>query len=270
MRDWWALMAERGTSTDVPMKPQVPVWALNDVLTDDAIICGDSGTVTTFSARQIKVRAGQQFSFSGTNCSMAAGLPHALGAAAACPGRQVVVFSGDGSLTMQLGDFLTAVQHELPTRIVVVKNNTLGLIKWEQMVFLGNAEYGVNVAPLDFVKFAEVAGARGMHIEEPRTCAEQMREAFSWDGPVIVECLVDQHEPPMPAKVKKHQVTAMMQALREGTPNRDRIARQMVKDLLDEPAFDASPGHHIPGKVGRAAAGLVGKLRDHAGDEQPE
>ena len=270
MRQWWDLMDERGTSTDVPMKPQVPAWALNDVLADNAIICGDSGTVTTWAARQIKVRRGQQFSFSGTNCSMAAGLPYALGAAAAYPGRQVVVFTGDGSLTMQLGDFLTAVQHGLPIKIVVAKNNSLGLIKWEQMVFLGNPEYGVNFAPLDFVKFAEAAGARGMHIEDPRTCAEQLREAFSWDGPVIVECLVDQHEPPMPAKVKKHQVTSMMQALREGTPNRNRIAMQMVKDMLDESSFGASPGHVIPGKVGQAAAGLAGKLRDHTDERHPE
>jgi pyruvate dehydrogenase (quinone)/pyruvate oxidase len=97
-----------------------------------------------------------------------------------------------------------------------------------------------------------------------------MREAFSWDGPVIIECLVDQHEPPMPAKVKKHQVTAMMQALREGTPNRNRIAMQMVKDMLDESSFAASPGHVIPGKVGQAVSGLAGKLRDHAQEEHPE
>ena len=109
-----------------------------------------------------------------------------------------------------------------------------------------------------------------MHIEDPATCAEQMREAFSWDGPVIVECLVDQHEPPMPAKVKKQQVTKMTQALREGTPNRNRIALQMVKDLLDESTFDASPGHVIPDKLGEAVAGVIGHLRDRASDEHPE
>jgi pyruvate dehydrogenase (quinone) len=270
MKEWWELMQERGTSTDRPMKPQVPPWSLNQVLADDAIICGDSGTVTTWAARQIKVRRGQQFSFSGTNCSMAAGLPYAIGAAAAFPGRQVVAFTGDGSLTMQLGDFLTAVQHDLPIKIVVIKNNTLGLIKWEQMVFLGNPEYGVNMAPLDFVKFAEAAGARGMHIQDPATCTEQMREAFSWEGPVIIECLVDAHEPPIPAKVKKNQVTAMAQALRQGTPNRNRIALQMVKDMLDESSFAASPGHVIPGKLGQAVSGIAAKLRDHADDEHPE
>jgi len=237
----WALMARRSTDEQVPMRPQAAAGALNDALTDDAIICGDSGTVTTWAARQIKTRAGQMFSFSGTNCSMAAALPYAIGAQTGYPGRQVVAFTGDGSLTMQLGDFLTCVQHGLPVKVVVIKNNTLGLIKWEQMVFLGNPEYGVNMAEMDFVKFAEACGARGMRIEDPKTCAEQMREALSWDGPVIVECVVDAHEPPYPAKVKKDQVQKLTAALRAGTPNRKRIALQMVKDMLDETSFEASP-----------------------------
>ena len=186
MTQWWALMEERGTSTDLPMRPQVPAWALSAALDDDAIICGDSGTVTTFAARQIKIRQDQLFNFSGTNCSMAADLPYAIGAAAAFPGRQVVAFTGDGSVTMQLGDFLTCVQHDLPIKMVVIKNNTLGLIKWEQMVFLGNPEYGVSFAPLDFVKFAEACGARGVHIDDPARCPDQMGQALGMDGPVII------------------------------------------------------------------------------------
>jgi pyruvate dehydrogenase (quinone)/pyruvate oxidase len=258
---WWELMAQRGTSTEVPMHPQVPAWALNDALADGAIVCGDSGTVTTWAARQIKTRRGQLFSFSGTNCSMAAGLPYALGAQAAYPGRQVVVFTGDGSLTMQLGDFLTAVQHDLPIKLIVLKNNTLGLIKWEQMVFLGNPEYGVDMAPLDFVKFAEACGARGMRIDDPTRCAGQLRQALSWDGPVIIECVVDEHEPPYPAKVKKQQAEKLASALRAGTPNRRRIALQMVKDMLDESSFEASPAHAVPGPAGRAAAKIASKLK---------
>jgi pyruvate dehydrogenase (quinone)/pyruvate oxidase len=270
MREWWELLDARGTSEDVPMKPQVPAHAVSEALTADAIICGDSGTVTTWSARQIKVHRGQQYSFSGTNCSMAAGLPYAIGAQTAYPDRQVVVFTGDGSLTMQLGDFLTAVQHELPIKIVVVRNDTLGLIKWEQMVFLGNPEYGVNFAPMDFVKFAEACGARGMRIEDPTRCHQQMREALSWDGPVIIECVVDPHEPPIPAKVKTKQVKLLAQALREGTPNRNRIALQMVKDMLDESSFSASPGHVVPEKIGQAASRIVDRLRDRAEESHPE
>ncbi|MBO0818654.1 MAG: pyruvate oxidase, partial [Actinobacteria bacterium] len=261
MRDWWELMAQRGTSADVPMHPQVPAWALNEALAGDAIVCGDSGTVTTWAARQLRTRRGQLFSFSGTNCSMAAGLPYAIGAQAAYPGRQVVVFTGDGSLTMQLGDFLTCVQHELPVKVVVISNNTLGLIKWEQMVFLGNPEYGVNMAPFDFVKFAEACGARGMRIDDPGRCGQQLAEALAWDGPAIIECVTDEHEPPYPAIVKQQQAKKLVAALREGTPNRRRIALQMVKDMLDESSFEASPAHRLPGPVGRAGARIAGRLR---------
>jgi pyruvate dehydrogenase (quinone)/pyruvate oxidase len=269
MDEWNALLADRASRDDVPMRPQLPAEAVSACLADDAIVCGDSGTVTTWAARQIRIRRGQLFSFSGTNCSMAAGLPYAIGAQAAYPGRQVVVFTGDGSLTMQLGDFLTCVQHDLPIKVVVLKNNTLGLIKWEQMVFLGNPEYGVDMAPLDFAKFAEACGARGVSISDPRTCRDQMREALSWDGPVIVECLVDPHEPPMPAKVKKQQVTHLVEALRAGTPNRNRIALQMVKDVLDESSFDAGPGAKVPTAVSSVAGRLVDKLRDRSDDGQP-
>jgi pyruvate dehydrogenase (quinone)/pyruvate oxidase len=192
---------------------------------------------------------------------MAAGLPYAIGAQSAYPGRQVVVFTGDGSLTMQLGDFLTCVQHDLPVKIVVIKNNSLGLIKWEQMVFLGNPEYGVDMAGLDFVKFAEACGARGVRIDDPRQCAEQLRTALAWDGPAIIECVVDQHEPPYPARVQKDQVQKLVTALREGTPNRRRIALQMVKDLLGETSFEASPAHPVPDKLARAAAQVADKLR---------
>lgn len=270
MREWWALMEDRSTRQDTPMRPQVPAWALSEALAPDAIVCGDSGTVTVWEARQIKIRKGQMFNFSGTNCSMAAALPYALGAAAAYPGRQVVAFTGDGSMTMQLGDFLTAVQHNLPIKVVVMKNNTLGLIKWEQMVYLGNPEYGVNFAPFDFVKFAEAAGARGVSIEDPKRCGEQMRDALKIDGPAIIECLIDPHEPPIPAKVKSNQMKGLVAALKEGTPNRNRIALQMVKDMLDESSFDASPGGRIPDRLGQAVASVAGRLRDKADAEHPD
>jgi pyruvate dehydrogenase (quinone)/pyruvate oxidase len=235
------------------MRPQVPAWHLWPHLDDDAIICGDSGTVTTWAARQIKIRENQQFSFSGTNCSMAAGLPYAIGAQAAYPGRQVVTFTGDGSMTMQLGDFLTCVQHNLPVKIFVLKNNTLGLIKWEQMVFLGNPEYGVRFAPMDFVKFAEACGAKGFRMDDPKTAGNVAKEALKHKGPAIIECVVDQHEPPMPAKVKKDQAVHMYQALAEGSPNRKQIALTIVGDVLEESGYEASPAHVIPNPVGAAA-----------------
>jgi hypothetical protein len=116
-----------------------------------------------------------------------------------------------------------------------------------------------------YVRHEEVAAmaavARGIRIEDPRQAMQQLAEALSWDGPVIIECVVDEHEPPYPAKAKQDQAKKLVTALREGTPNRRRIALQMVKDLLDESSFDASPAHSVPGALGRAAAKAAGKLK---------
>jgi pyruvate dehydrogenase (quinone)/pyruvate oxidase len=247
MKEWWALMEERGTRDAKPMKPQVLTWNLSQLLADDAIVCGDSGTVTTWIAR-MKLRERQRFSFSGTLCSMAAAVPYAIGAQAAYPDKQVVAFTGDGSMTMQMGDLATLVQHRLPVKIVVVKNNTLGLIKWEQMVFLGNPEYGVELSPVDFVKVAEACGLRGVHIEEPTRCREQLRAALAEPGPVLVEAVVDPNEPPLPPKIKKTQAQHLAQALARGDVNRKRIGLTIGRDALDEATFEESP-YGVVGRV---------------------
>src|SRR5262249_55270274 len=133
MAEWRQLLEVRGTRMDMPMKPQVVARELDKRLADDAIVTTDSGTVTTWVARQMSIRPNQQFASSGNLATMACGLPYAIGAATAYPGRQVVAFVGDGALTMLIGELATCVKHQLPIKIIVIKNNTLGQIKWEQM-----------------------------------------------------------------------------------------------------------------------------------------
>jgi len=256
MRDWWELMEERGTNDETPMKPQVVAWHLSEALADDAILCGDSGTVTTWAGR-LKLRRGQNFSFSGTNCSMAAALPYAIGAQTAFPHRQVVAFTGDGSLTMMLGDLATLVQEKLPVKLIVLKNNTLGLIKWEQMVFIGNPEYGVNFTPVDFVKIAEGFGIHSVRIEEPGRCGDQLRDALAHEGPVVIEAVVDENEPPLPPKVTTDQAKALAQALARGEEQRRQIALSISRSFVDESTFAASP-YGVAERVKEKVSGLVG------------
>lgn len=240
VKEWWDLMEQRGTRTDTPMRPQVVAWHLAEALAEDAIVCGDSGQVT-YWVTQMKLRADQKFAFSGTNCSMAAALPYAIGAQTAYPGRQVVAFTGDGSLSMQMGDLATLIQHDLPVKVICFKNNSLGLIKWEQMVFLGNPEYGVDFAPIDFVKVAEGCGATAFHIEDPESCGDQLREALAAPGPVVVEAVVDQNEPPLPPKITKEQAKKMYDALRRGEEGRFRLGLTMARQAREEAADPASP-----------------------------
>ena len=143
------------------MKPQVVAWELGKRLTDNAIISSDSGTISTWFARHIPVKSGQKHSLWGSLETMANGLRYTIAAQIAYPDRQCVGFVGDGGFTMLMGEFATAVKYQLPIKIVIIKNNTLGQIKWEQMVFLGNPEYGWDLNPIDFCGFAQACGSTG-------------------------------------------------------------------------------------------------------------
>jgi pyruvate dehydrogenase (quinone) len=234
MQKWWTLMEGQGTRPDVPMKPQVVAWELGKRISDTAIVSSDSGTITTWFARHIRAKRNQKFSLSGTLASMANGLCYAIAAQVAFPDRQCVAFVGDGGFSMLMGEFATAVKYRLPIKVVVVKNNSLGMIKWEQMVFLGNPEYGCELQPIDFAGFARVCGGTGLTIEDPAECGRILDQALATPGPVIVEAVVDPFEPPMPPKVTLEQATKFALSLARGEPNRDRIALTVLADKVRE------------------------------------
>src|SRR3981189_135975 len=198
-------MRGRATRQDMPMKPQVVAHELDRRLNDNAIITTDSGTMTTWAARHIQIRGDQMFSLSGNLATVACGLPSAMGAQIAYPDRQVVAFVGDGSLSMLMAEMATAVKYQLPIKVVIIKNNTLGQIKWEQMVFLGNPEYGVDLQPIDFAEVAHACGGLGFPLAAPAQCASTMEQFLNAPGPAILQAVVDPFEPPMPAKVTAEQ-----------------------------------------------------------------
>jgi pyruvate dehydrogenase (quinone)/pyruvate oxidase len=227
-------MLERGTRRDAPMKPEVVAWELNKLLADDAIVTTDSGTITTWIARHLIMRGNMQFSCSGNLATMACGLPYAVAAAVAYPGRQVVAFVGDGGLTMLMGELATCVKYGLDVKIVVIKNDSLGQIKWEQMVFLGNPEYVCNLQPVDFAAVARGFGVAAFTVDDPGKCADVLRETLSTPGPALVEAVVDPHEPPMPPKATLKQMTHLAESLARGTPARGKIALTIASDVVRE------------------------------------
>jgi pyruvate dehydrogenase (quinone)/pyruvate oxidase len=234
MHDWRQLMEEQGTQRTTPMKPQVVARELGLRLRDDAILTSDSGTIATWVARQVQIRRGQMFSLSGNLASMANGFPYAIAAQLAYPERQCVAFVGDGGFTMLMGELATCVKYQLPVKVVVVKNNSLGQIKWEQMVFLGNPEFGVDLQPINFAKFAEACGATGFSIEDPAECGAALERALATPGPVVVEAVVDPLEPPMPPKVTREQAVKFAESLLRGEPNREKLALTALSDRVRE------------------------------------
>lgn len=232
MRDWSKLMQELGTRKESPMKPQVVAHELGKRLAPDAVVACDSGTITTWWARQIPAKRGQLHSVSGTLASMACGLPYAMAAQVAYPDRQCVAFVGDGGLSMLMAEFATCVQHKLPIKLVVIKNNSLAQIKWEQMVFLGNPEFGCDLVPIDFAAIARACGGSGFRIDDASQCSELLEAALATPGPVLIEAVVDPLEAPLPAKIQPKQALRFAESLLKGEPDAGKIIRNALEDKV--------------------------------------
>jgi pyruvate dehydrogenase (quinone) len=234
MARWNQLMEERGTRTDRPMKPQVPAHHLNRFLADDAIVVSDCGTVTTWAARHVKIREKMQFLCTGMLATMANGLPYSVGAAVAYPGRQVVCLAGDGGFTMLMGEIATMVKYQLPVKVIVIKNNSLGQIKWEQIVMEGNPQFGVELQPIDFAAFARSCGAAGFTLDDPEKVDEVLGQAFAHPGPAVVEAVVDPSEPPMPGHVTMDQAWHFAESMLRGEVQRSEIIKTVLKNTIRE------------------------------------
>ncbi|HEX5519165.1 MAG TPA: thiamine pyrophosphate-dependent enzyme [Candidatus Nitrosocosmicus sp.] len=236
MKNWNKLLLEKSTRTDKPIKPQVVAKVVSEEIDDNAIISVDCGTNTTWAARYIDMREGMKFSVSGTLSSMACGLPYAIAAQIAYPERQSIAFVGDGGLTMLMGEFATAAQYNLPIKVIVIKNNTLGMIRWEQMGFLGNPEFGVEFSPIDFAKIAEACGGKGYVIKEPSEVKSTIHQALKdkTPKPTLIEVHVDPFEPPMPPKVGMEYVKNLAESFARGQPYIGRIGLTLFRDKVHE------------------------------------
>ena len=234
MKDWNELMLTRSTDMSMPMKPQVIAHELGKRIPSNAIVVSDSGTITTFWARQIPAKKGQMYSCSGNLATMACGFPYAIAAQAAYKDRPVFAFVGDGGFTMLMGELATCVKYKLPVRIVVIKNNALNQIRWEQMVFLGNPEYVCDLQPIDFAGVARAFGVSSFVIEDPNRCGAILDQALATEGPVLIEAVVDRDTPPMPAKINASQALHFAEAMARGEKDAGSIIRDVAGEKIRE------------------------------------
>ena len=217
-----------------PIQPQYLMRVIDRHAADDAILSSDSGTVATWAARHFDIRGRRGFYLSGNLATMAPGLPYAIAAQWAHPGRQCIAFVGDGGLAMLLAEFLTAVDHKLPIKVVVNNNGELGQILWEQMV-LGYPEFGVRFSqPMNFVPFAQSCGGLGLRVAQAAGVEPAVREALAYPGPALVDVLVNPDEPPMPGKVSYDQAKGFAQAWLRGQPRKATMASTLFRDKLEQ------------------------------------
>lgn len=202
MRDWSVLLAEITNSTQVPLRPQVVVKALSDLLAEDAVISLDCGANTHFAARHIHLRAKQQLTSPGMLATMAPGLPFAIAAQFAFPKRQSVAVVGDGGFAMLMADLSTAVHHKLPVKIILLKNNSLAEVRFEQED-LKYPQFGCDLPPIDFVAFAKACGAEAYRCTRPEEVRPAIESALHSNKAALVEAIVDPDEKPAkPAELR--------------------------------------------------------------------
>ena len=221
---------------------------INEGAGDDAILTCDSGTIATWAARHWTIRGHRRFYLSGNLATMAPGLPYAIAAQHAFPNRQVIAFVGDGGFAMLMAEFLTAVRHDLPIKVIINNNNSYGQILWEQII-LGFPEYAVrHREPVaDFAAWAVACGGYGKKVDKPGQVADAVRALLAHPGPGIVDCNVNPNEPPMPGTVKYEQAKHFTEAFLRG-PAQDEHARR-GRPRQDRPAsvMTAAQTGQVPG-----------------------
>jgi pyruvate dehydrogenase (quinone) len=202
MRDWRALLDRVCVTARSPLRPQMVMRELSNQLSPDAVISLDCGANTHFAARILELKEQQKLTGTGMLATMAPGLPFAIAAQLAFPGRQSVAVVGDGGFTQLMGELVTAVKYGLPVKIIILKNNSLAEVLFEQQE-LGNPTYGCELAPIDFAAFAKACGADGFRCSHPAEVKSALQATLRSARTAVLEVLVDANEKPaLPSELK--------------------------------------------------------------------
>jgi pyruvate dehydrogenase (quinone) len=238
---WWRLMDARAQLDAQPINPQLVFAELSPRLPDGCILTSDSGSATNWWARHLRMRQGMQAALSGTLATMCPAVPYALAAKFAYPDRPVIASIGDGAMQMLGNAGLIDLAHyqERWTNkqcvVVVLHNNDLNQVTWEQRVMSGDPKLDASqVLPdFNFARYAEVLGLKGIRVERPEDVGPAWDEALAADGVVVYEAITDPEVPPLPPHIKFEQAKKLAKAL-PGDPHTGRIIRQSVKGKIEE------------------------------------
>lgn len=234
MGRWRQRMAALEAISSDPIQPQYLMAIVDRLAAGDAILSSDSGTVATWAARDFTIRDERRFFISGNLATMAPGLPYTIANQIAYPNRQCIAFVGDGGFAMLMAELSTACRYQLPIKVIINNNASLGQILWEQLV-LGYPEFGVRFEErCYFAPWAKACGALGIQVDKANQLELAISEAFAYPGPALVDVAVNPYEPPMPAKVTYEQAKGFVKAFMAGQPRRATIASTLFRDKISE------------------------------------
>lgn len=240
--EWWRLMETRAMNDADPLNPQRVFWELSPRLPDNCIIACDTGTVTNWYARDIKIRRGMMASVSGTLATMGPGIPYAIAAKFAFPDRPVFAIVGDGAMQMSGNNELITVakywrQWRNPQFTVLVLNNRdLNMVTWEQRALVGDPKFSAsqNLPDFPYARYAESIGLKGIRVDRPEAVAPAWEEARNADRPVVVEAFTDPNVPPLPPHITFEQAKSFAMSIFKGDPDAFGVVRQSFKDLVEQ------------------------------------
>ncbi|AZE72679.1 Pyruvate dehydrogenase (quinone) [Pseudomonas synxantha] len=192
------------SKADRPIHPQYVARLLSELADDDAIFTADVGSPTVWAARYLKMNGKRRLIGSFNHGSMANAMPQAIGAQAAFPGRQVISMSGDGGFTMLMGDFISLAQLNLPVKLIVFNNASLGFVAME-MKAAGYLDTGTELKNPDFAAMSNAMGILGIRVEQSEDLEPALRRALAHDGPVLVDVVTATQELVMPPSIKMEQ-----------------------------------------------------------------
>ena len=202
-----------------PIHPEYAAHLLNETAAKDAIVTADTGMCNVWTARYIDPLGTRRLIGSLLHGSMANALPMALGAQVAYPDRQVVSVSGDGGLSMLLGELITAKMYDLPIKVVVFNNSTLGMVKLEMLVN-GLPDFQTDVPDTNYAEIARAIGFHAERVEDASRLEGAYREAFAAPGPALVEVITDPNALSLPPAITGGQVVGFATAMSKIVLNR--------------------------------------------------
>jgi len=240
---WWKLLEKRAMAKADPINPQRVFWELSHRLPERVIIAADSGSSTNWYARDLKLRRGMMASLSGGLASMGSGMPYAIGAKFAHPDRPVIAICGDGAMQMNgMNELLTVSRYwrdwsNPKLAILVLNNRDLNQVTWEQRAMGGDPKFlgSQSLPEFSYARMAELAGLRGIAVDDPEKLGAAWDEALASDIPVVLDVRTDPNVPPLPPHITLKQAQAFMSSM-FGEPELGSVlantARQVASRIL--------------------------------------
>jgi pyruvate dehydrogenase (quinone) len=240
VREWWETIDARAQQPAKPINPQLVFSELSKRLPDGAILSSDSGSAANWYARDVKMRPGMMASLSGTLATMGAGVPYAIAAKFAHPERPSIALVGDGAMQMNgMAELITVAKyrHQWPDQrliFMVLNNSDLNQVTWEQRVMNGDPKFegSQSLPAVDYARFAELIGLRGIRVEDPAAVGAAWDDALASDKPTVLDVVTDPEVPPLPPHITLEQAKAFAAALFGGDPAAGRMVAQSLRQKV--------------------------------------